>query len=177
MSLETCRSTTHHYAIWRSLRIPHLFRTSHRTIEPCSHLRLAITCGIHESIASRLLPALRRQSRIIKYDNTAADITSCSGRSSFLSALIPDLYFSCKRQTVVSLSVITLISYCHHRMIITLIRFCEMTSFCKSSQPLYRLIVLYVLFATLYGTACLQYNKSIRAVYSFLRAYEIHTRR
>ena len=87
-----CIGITSDDAPWRSVCTPRHFHFDHQTIELCSHLRLAIPCGIHESIASRLLPALRRQPRIIKYDNTTTDITSCSGRSLFISALIPDLY-------------------------------------------------------------------------------------
>jgi hypothetical protein len=58
-TLETCRCTTHHYATWRSPCIPHFFRPSHWTIELCSLHRLAISRGLHMSIASRLLPAPR----------------------------------------------------------------------------------------------------------------------
>ena len=65
-SLKTCGSTTRHHALWMSLCSPHLFRPSHWTIELCSLHRFAIPCGLHDCIASRLLPALRRQPRNVK---------------------------------------------------------------------------------------------------------------
>ena len=58
MSLERCIRTTRRNATWRSFFISFFFHASHRTLELCGPHRLAIPCGIHDSIASRLLPVL-----------------------------------------------------------------------------------------------------------------------